>query len=98
MIVLPIAVIAERAVVAHLRRYDAVSPDKPMGYAPGRLTHARALRRLRDRDVVKGEGQALWLDEAAWGARSRSRRKRALTLAVVAVVGAGIAGLAGLRG
>ena len=46
--VVPVSVIAERRVVEHLRRYRAVDPGKPMGYAPMRWSHARALARLRE--------------------------------------------------
>lgn len=98
MVVPPVRIISERAVAAHMRRYGAVTPDKPMGYAPARHSHARALKRLRDAGVVHGEGAALWLDETAWNARQARRRKRLITLAAVAAVGASLAGLATLRG
>ena len=97
VVVPPARVIAERRVVAHLREYGAVSPEKTMGYAPGRWSHARALARLRDVGVVKGADNALWLDEAAWDDRRGKRRKRALALLALGVVSAGIAGLTTLR-
>lgn len=98
MVVPPVRVIAERRVAEHLRRYGAVCPDKAMGYAPARFTHARALARLRDVGVVKGAGNALWLDEVAWDDRRGKRRKRALALLALGAVSAGIAGLATWRG
>ena len=98
MVVVPARVIAERRVAAHLREYGAVSPDRAMGYAPVRFTHARALARLRDVGVVKGETNALWLDETEWGARRGKRRKRALALLALGAVSAGIAAVTTLRG
>lgn len=94
----PPRLIAERRVAAHLRSYGAVSPDRTMGYAPGRWSHARALARLRDLGVVKGENGALWLDEIAWEERRGKRRKRALALLALGVVSAGIAAVTTLRG
>lgn len=97
MLVPPVHAIAERRVTDHLRRYGAVTPDKPMGYAPARFTHARALARLRDAGVVKGDTGGLWLDETAWDHRRGKRRKRALALLAIGVVGAGIAGATTFR-
>jgi hypothetical protein len=94
----PFRSIAEHGVAAHLKRYGAITPEKAMGYAPGRWSHARALSRLREAGVVQGEVNALWLDEAAWEDRRSKRRKRALALVAIGVVSAGIAGLTGLRG
>jgi 1,6-anhydro-N-acetylmuramate kinase len=90
--------LAERRVVEHLRKYRAVHPDKTMGYAPMRWTHARALARLRAADVVKGGDGALWLDEAAWDEWRAKRRKRAMVVLAVGGVGAAIAALTTLRG
>jgi hypothetical protein len=91
-------VIAERRVAAHLRSYGAVSPDKTMGYAPLRWSHARSLARLRDLGVVKGESGALWLDEIAWDERRGKQRKRTLALLALGAVSAGIAALTTWRG
>lgn len=93
----PIALIAERRVVDHLREYGAISERKSMGYAPSRLTHRRALQRLRAAGVVKGADGAIYLDQAAWDARRSQRRKRALTVVAVAGVGAALAALTTLR-
>ena len=93
----PVSVIAERGVVAHLRRYGAVSPKRTMGFAPARWSHARALSRLRELGVVKGSDGALWLDEAAWDVRRAKRRKRAFVVLAVGGVGAAIAALTTLR-
>lgn len=98
MVVVPVGVIAERRVAAHLRRYGAVSKVKPMGYAPGRWADARALARLREAGVIKGPANALYLDEAAWTQHRARRRKRALAIVAVGVVGAGLAALTTLRG
>lgn len=98
MVVVPVHIIAERRVVAHLRRYGAVSPDRTMGYAPVRWSHARALARLREAGVVQGSSGAMYLDEAAWELRRSKRRKRALTILAVGGVGATIAALTTLRG
>jgi hypothetical protein len=98
IIVPPVGVIAERGVAAHMRRYGAVTPDKPMGYAPARFSHARALRRLRAAGVVRGGDTALWLDQAAWDQRQAKRRKRAMLGTAVLVAGAGLASLTTLRG
>ena len=54
MTFVPVSAIAERRMVEHLRRYRAVRPEKTMGYAPIRWSHARALARLRETGVVKG--------------------------------------------
>jgi hypothetical protein len=97
MVIVPVRPIAERRVAAHLRRYGAVSPNKPMGYAPVRWSHARALSRLRKAGVIKGVDGALWLDEAEWEAHRLKRRKRALTILAVGGVGAAIAALTTLR-
>ena len=97
-VVPPVRVIAERRVTEHLRRYGAVSPERTMGYAPARWSHARALARLCDLGVVKGADNALWLDETAWDDRRGKRRKRMLGLLALAVISAGIAGLTTLRG
>lgn len=94
----PIPVIAENRVVAHLREYGAVSERKPMGYAPSRLTHRRALQRLRAAGVVKGADGALHLDEAAWETRRSKRRRRAFAVIAVAGAGAALAALTTLRG
>lgn len=94
----PPRLIAERRVAAHLRGYGAVSPERTMGYAPGRWSHARALARLRDVGVVKGTGGALWLDEIAWDERRGKQRRRALALLALGAVSAAIAGIATLRG
>lgn len=94
----PHRLIAERRVAAHLRSYGAVSPEKTMGYAPVRWTHARALARLRDVGVVKGADNALWLDEIAWDERRGKQRKRALGLLALGVVSAAIAGITTFRG
>lgn len=94
----PPQLIAERRVVAHLRSYGALSPDKVMGFAPIRWSHARALARLRDAGVVKGEDGALWLDQAAWDQRRRQQRKKALALLTLGAVSAGIAAITTLRG
>ena len=96
-VVPPIRPIAENRVVAHLRQYGAVTDKKPMGYAPSRLTHARALRRLREAGVVKGVDGALYLDEAAWDARRGKRRRRAIAMLAVAGAGAALAALTTLR-
>lgn len=98
MVVVAVSLIAERRVMDHLRRYRAVTPNKPMGYAPIRRTHARALARLREAGVVKGTDGALYLDERAWEDRRARRRKRALTLLAVGGVGAALAALTTLRG
>lgn len=99
MVLPPVSAIAERRVVAHLRRYGAVTPDKPMGYVPLRFAHKRALARLRRAGVVRGENAALWLDEQAWAQRRTRRRRRALSLATaVAVAGAALALFSTLRG
>lgn len=98
MAIPPARGIAERRVAEHLKSYGAVTPGKAMGYAPVRFSHARALARLRDVGVVKGEGNALWLDEIAWDHRRGKRRKRALVLLALGVVSAGIAGLTTFRG
>jgi hypothetical protein len=95
MVGVPVRAIAERTVAEHMRRYGAVSPDRAMGYAPIRWSHARALVRLRDLGIVKGADNALWLDEPAWDDRRGSRRKRALGLLVVGAAGAGLAALLG---
>lgn len=94
----PTRLISERRVVAHLREYGAVSPEKTMGYVPRRFAHARALARLRDVGVVKGADNALWLDETEWEARRGKRRKRALALLALGAVSAGIAAVTTLRG
>lgn len=94
----PARLIAERRVAAHLREYGAVTPEKPMGYAPVRWNHARALARLRDLGVVKGADGALWLDEVAWDERRGKQRKRTLALLALGVVSAGIAGITTWRG
>ena len=96
--VTPHRLIAERRVAAHLREYGAVSPEKTMGYAPLRFSHARALARLRDVGVVKGADNALWLDEVAWDERRGKQRKRTLALLALGIVSAGIAGLTTFRG
>lgn len=98
MVVVPVHIIAERRVVAHLRSYGAVSPDRTMGYAPVRRSHARALTRLRETGVVQGSSGAMHLDEAAWELRRSKRRKRVLTVLTVGAVGAAIAALTTLRG
>lgn len=98
IVVPPVRVIAENRVVAHLREYGAVSDKKPMGYAPGRYSHARALARLRAAGVIKGEGGALYLDEAAWTAHRRKRRQRIAITAGVAAAAAAMAALTTLRG
>ena len=90
--------IAERRVVDHLRNYRAVRPDKAMGYAPMRWTHARALQRLREAGVVKSADGALWLDEAAWEDHRARRRKRAMIVLAVGAIGASLAALTTLRG
>ncbi len=94
----PPRLIAERRVAAHLREYGAVTPDKPMGYAPARFSHARALARLRDAGVVKGADNALWLDETEWDARRGKQRTRAFALLALGAVSAGIAAVTTLRG
>lgn len=94
----PARAIAERRVAAHLRSYRAVSPDKAMGYAPARWSHARALARLRDAGVVKGDTGALWLDEVAWDDRRGKRRKRALALLALGVVSGAIAAVTTFKG
>ena len=94
----PSRLIAERRVAAHLREYGAISPERTMGYAPARWSHARALARLRDVGVVKGVDNALWLDETEWDARRGKRRKRAVALLALGVVSAGVAALTTLRG
>ena len=96
--VIPPRLIAERRVAAHLREYGAVSPEKTMGYAPLRFSHARALARLRDIGVVKGADNALWLDEIAWDERRGKQRKRTLALLALGAVSAGIAAVTTLRG
>ena len=98
IVIPPVRVIAERRVVEHLRRYGAVTPDKPMGYAPIRWSHASALARLRAADVVKSGDGGLWLCESAWDLRRGQRRKRVLTLLALGAVSAGIAALTTLRG
>ena len=98
VLVPPARTIAERRVVAHLRRYGAVTPDKAMGYAPIRWSHARALARLRQAGVIRGEPNALWLDDGAWSERRAKRRKRALALLTVGALGAASAAFATLRG
>lgn len=94
----PTRLIAERKVAAHLREYGAVSPSRTMGYAPLRYNHARALARLRELDVVKGEGGALWLDENAWAEHRDRQRKRVLTLLALTAVSGAIAAVTALRG
>lgn len=94
----PPRLIAERRVAAHLREYGAVTPDKTMGYAPVRWSHARALARLRDVGVVNGADGALWLDETAWDERRGKQRKRTLALLALGALSAGIAGITTFRG
>lgn len=94
----PPRMIAERRVAAHLCEYGAVHPDRTMGYAPARWSHARALARLRDQGVVKGAAGALWLDEIAWAERRGKQRKRTLALLALGVVSGAIAAVTTFRG
>lgn len=97
IVVPPVRPIAENRVVAHLREYGAVSERKPMGYAPVRFTHKRALQRLRAAGVVKGADGALYVDEGAWDAHRRARRRRAIATLAVAGAGLALAALTTLR-
>ncbi len=90
----PIAVIAERKVVAHFLDAGAISMADAIPYTPAHSAGRRAFVRLKGRDILRTDGQGRWwLDEEAWSQRRADRLTRA-GLAMLAVgVAAAVAAL-----
>lgn len=93
----PAREIAERRVAEHFLSQRATAPERAVAYWPDRWARMRALARLRDLGIVRGPGEALWIDETAWHDRRDTHRKRALALLALGVVSAAIAGVTTLR-
>ena len=80
--------IAERRVVRLLREAGAVTEQTAAAVNPPRRLHRKALVRLQAKGVVRAHATgALWLDEAAYAAMRRKRRKAAVAL-IGAIAGA----------
>ena len=90
MVVVPVAVIAEKRVARHFQSEGAVVSGRAISYEPDWPVRARALRRLKSAEVVKSAPGGFYLDEDAWEDRRNNRRKRAGVIFGVAAVVAGL--------
>lgn len=89
----PIAVIAERKVVAHFLAAGAVSMADAIPYATAHPAQQRAFERLKGLDILRTDGTGKWwLDEGRWEDRRANRLARAgfamLAVAAAAAVAA----------
>jgi hypothetical protein len=83
----PARAIAERRVAEHFLERDAVRPDSAIEYETARPVRARALTRLKDRQIIRpGQGNRWYLDAPAWMERRAERRKRVVVLAAAGLV------------
>jgi hypothetical protein len=74
----------EREIVAAFRAGHATSPDSATTLDAVRVPDGVALRRLRDRAVVRPAGpDRFYLDELVWAAAMRMRRRVVLVVLLV---------------
>ncbi|HST07658.1 MAG TPA: hypothetical protein VLJ83_05765, partial [Gemmatimonadaceae bacterium] len=74
----------EREVIDDFRAAAATAPDKAQSYTAIGLGESLALRRLRNRAVIREASPGLfYLDEEVWSAVRRTRLRLVLTLFVV---------------
>jgi hypothetical protein len=82
----------EQEVIDDFRAAGAISPDRAQSYTAIGLGDSLAMRRLRNRAVIREAGPGVfYLDEEVWAAVRRTRIRLVLTLfAILAVLLAGI--------
>ena len=78
----------EQEVVEEFRAVGAISPDRAQSYAAIGISDSLAIRRLRDRAVVReADPGAYYLDEEVWAAVRRTRQRLVIMmLSIVAVL------------
>ena len=93
-VVVPIALIAERRVVAYFLNAGAVGMADAVPYSSTHPARRRAFERLKGRDIVKTSGNdKWWLDEEAWAQRRSDRRTKAIFALLAVGVAAAVAAL-----
>jgi hypothetical protein len=82
----------EQEVIDDFRAAGAISPDKAQSYTAIGLGDTLALRRLRNRAVIREASPGVYyLDEEVWSAVRRTRhRLLAVVIAILAVVLIGV--------
>ena len=82
----------EQEVIEDFRAAGATSPDRAQSYTAIGLGDSLAMRRLRNRAVIREAGPGVfYLDEEVWTAVRRTRMRLAITvLAILAVLLAGV--------
>jgi hypothetical protein len=82
----------ERQVIDDFRAAGATSPDRAQSYTAMGIGETLAVRRLRNRAVIREASPgAYYLDEEVWAAVRRTRIRMATTLlAILAVVLIGV--------
>jgi hypothetical protein len=74
----------EQEVIDDFRAADATSPDKAQSYTAIGLGESLAVRRLRNRAVIRESAPGMfYLDEEVWAAVRRTRRRLATTIILV---------------
>ena len=83
----------EREVIDDFRAAGATAPDRAQSYTAIGLGESLALRRLRNRAVIREASPGLfYFDEEVWSAVRRTRlRLAAILFVVLAIAGIGIA-------
>ncbi len=77
----------EREVVDDFRAAGAVSPSTAQSYAAVGFGESLALKRLRDRAVIReAEAGTYYLDEEVWAAVRRTRQRIAMILIPILIL------------
>src|SRR4051812_43050667 len=82
----------EQEVIDDFRAAGATSPDRAQTYTAIGLGDSLAIRRLKNRAVIREAGPGVYyLDEEVWAAVQRTRMRLVITLlAILAVLLAGV--------
>src|SRR3954471_23264923 len=82
----------EQEVIDDFRAAGATSPDRAQSYTAIGLGDSLAIRRLKNRAVIREVGPGVYyLDEEVWAAVRRTRMRLVITLiAILAVLLAGV--------
>ncbi len=85
----------EKDLVAHFQRARALSPATAQSPGALGIEEGTALRRLRDRAVIReGAPGTLYLDEPSWQALRRTRQRMVAVMLIIVIALAIIAALA----
>lgn len=82
----------EQEVIDDFRAADATSPDRAQSYTAIGLGESLAVKRLRNRAVIREAGPGTYyLDEEVWAAVRRTRQRLVITLlSLIALFSLGI--------